>query len=157
MWSSSRAALCSPWLLAALTLAFAILQPVAAQAAGDPVRPTLSLAASAGAGFMRGGHGGLMSGQRSPLALDIQALGLRDPHWLVGGALRIELEDAYAVAAIPRVALRHPFGPLELRPGCGLPFYFAPRTMLGPEASLGMKLAFSSDLAMLLHLAAAAF
>jgi hypothetical protein len=98
-----------------------------------------------------------MSGQRSPLALDIQALGVREPHWLMGGALRIELEDAHAVAGIPRFALRHPWGPFELRPGVGVPFYFAPRTMLGVEASLGVKMGISKDLALIMHLAAEAY
>jgi hypothetical protein len=142
----------------AAALVFICLQLSAAvMAQEEPEVPTLSLAASVGAGFMRGGHGGLMSGQRSPLALDIQALGVREPHWLIGGALRIELEDAHAVAGIPRFQLRHLWGPFELRPGVGVPFYFAPRTMLGAEASLGAKLGLSKDFALLFNLAAEAY
>jgi hypothetical protein len=76
---------------------------------------------------------------------------------LIGAALRMELEGAKAVAAIFRFQLRHPFGPLELRPGIGVPFYFAPRTMLGPEAGLWGRLALSNDLALLLAFSAAAF
>jgi hypothetical protein len=133
-----------------------LLLPLTAAQAED-VEPTLSLSANLGAGFMRGGHGGLMSGQRAPLALDVQVLTTKAPRYLVGGALRIELEEAKAVAAIPRFQLRHPFGPLELRPGVGLPFYFAPRTMLGPEASLWAKLKIGKDLGLLVNLAASAF
>jgi hypothetical protein len=106
---------------------------------------------------MRGGHGGLMTAQRAPLALDVQVMAVRRPRYLVGGALRIELEDAKSVAGILRAQLRHPFGPLELRPGIGLPFYFAPRTMLGPEASLTLKLGISKDLGVLMDFVAAAF
>jgi hypothetical protein len=133
-------------------------QPSAAAAQGmEPSPNTLSLSANIGAGFMRGGHGGLMSGQRAPLALDVEAMGVRQPQWLVGASMRIELEDAMSVAAIPRVVLRHPFGPLELRPGVGLPFYFAPRTMLGPEARLGIKLAIGKELGVIVNVSAAAF
>ena len=39
----------------------------------------------------------------------------------------------------------------------GVPFYFAPRTMLGPEASLGIKLKLGKDLGVLFNLSAAAF
>ncbi|MET0388571.1 MAG: hypothetical protein ABW321_21550 [Polyangiales bacterium] len=148
-------------LVAALALLWAAWQPLSAADAQDippPVTRTLSLSANVGIGYMRGGHsGGLMTAQRAPLALDIQALTVKAPRMLLGGALRIELEQAKSVAAIVRVQLRHPFGPLELRPGVGLPFYFAPRTMLGPEASLTMKLGISSDLGILVDLMAAAF
>lgn len=140
------------WLL----LAASALLPLTAAHAED-TEPTLSMSANVGAGFMRGGHGGLMSGQRAPLALDVQVLTTRAPRYLVGGALRIELEDAKAVAGIARFQLRHPFGPLELRPGVGLPFYFAPRTMLGPEAYLFAKLKIGKDLGLLVDLSAAAF
>jgi hypothetical protein len=123
----------------------------------EPVEPSLSLAAQIGAGFMRGGHGGLFSANRSPLALEVQVLTARAPRFLLGGALRMELEGGKAVAAILRFQVRHPFGPLELRPGLGLPFYIAPRTMLGPEAGLWARMTFSPDLALLAAFSAAAF
>ena len=150
----ARPAACGLWVEA--LFAACLLLPLTAAHAED-VEPTLSLSANVGAGFMRGGHGGLMSGQRAPLALDVQVLTTRAPRFLVGGVLRIELEDAKSVAGIPRLQLRHPFGPLELRPGVGLPFYFAPRTMLGPEASLCAKLKLGKDLGLLINLSAAAF
>jgi hypothetical protein len=145
--------------LAAAAWLFMLWQPsAAAHAQGmEPSPKTLSLSANIGAGFMRGGHGGLMTGQRAPIALDVEALKVRDPHWLLGGALRMELEDAMSVAAIPRAVLRHPFGPLELRPGVGLPIYFAPRTMIGPEVRLGAKLAIGSELGLIVNASAAAF
>lgn len=142
----------------ALGFAFLLWQPSAAHAQGmEPSPKTLSMSANIGLGFMRGGHGGLMSGQQAPMALDIEALKVRDPNWLIGGALRMELTDAMSVAVIPRAVLRHPFGPLELRPGVGLPIYFAPRTMIGPEARLGAKLAIGTDLGLIVNLSAAAF
>ena len=126
-------------------------------AARERTEPNLSLSVQLGAGYMSGGHGGLFSANRSPLGIDVQVLTVREPRYLLGGALRIELEGAHAVAGIVRFQLRHPFGPIELRPGIGLPFYIAPRTMLGPEAGLWGRLAFSQDLALLLAFSAAAF
>jgi len=140
----------SAWCLCAL------VQPTAAQDL-EETEPNLSLSVHLGAGFMRGGHGGLTSSQRSPLALDVQVLSVRAPRYLVGGALRIELEGVKAVAGIARLQLRHPFGPLELRPGVGVPFYVAPKTMLGPEASLTGRLSVAKDLAVLVALSASAF
>jgi hypothetical protein len=115
--------------------------------------PSIDLSATLGFGFMRGGNGGLTAGQRAPLCIDAQALVVKDDTWLLGGALRVELEDAKAIAGIARVALRHHSGALELRPGAGLPFYLAPRTMLGPEVSLGFRYAIS-DIAGLQGMAA---
>lgn len=126
-------------------------------AARERTEPNLSLSVQLGAGYMSGGHGGLFSANRSPLGIDVQVLTVREPRYLIGGALRIELEGAHAVAGIVRFQLRHPLGPIELRPGIGLPFYIAPRTMLGPEAGVWGRLSFSQDLAMLLAFSAAAF
>jgi hypothetical protein len=123
----------------------------------ERTEPNLSLSVQLGAGYMSGGHGGLFSANRSPLGIDVQVLTVREPRYLLGGALRIELEGAHAVAAIVRFQLRHPFGPIELRPGIGLPFYIAPRTMLGPEAGLWGRLSFSQELALLMAFSASAF
>ncbi|HET8938168.1 MAG TPA: hypothetical protein VFN67_32215 [Polyangiales bacterium] len=126
-------------------------------AARERTEPNLSLSVQLGAGYMSGGHGGLFSANRSPLGIDVQVLTVREPRYLLGGALRLELEGAHAVAAIVRFQLRHPMGPIELRPGIGVPFYIAPRTMLGPEAGLWGRLSFSQDLALLVAFSAAAF
>jgi hypothetical protein len=106
---------------------------------------------------MRGGVGGLMVAQRIPVSLDVQVMGVQDAHWLLGGALRVELEDAKSVAGIARIALRHSMGSLELRPGAGVPFYFAPRAMLGAEASLGFRYALSNGFGLVGQLAGSAF
>lgn len=140
-------------------------QPSAAQAqaqateeAPEPTEPSLSLAAKLGIGYARGGRqGGLMTAAPAPMALDVDILALREPRYLIGGGLRIELTGVHGVAGIFRFQLRHPFGPLELRPGIGVPFYVAPRTMLGPEASLTLKYGLSDDLGILVDFAAAAF
>jgi hypothetical protein len=145
---------------AALGMFLAGLLPLsAAHAQGQPSElPALSLGAKLGIGYMRGGReGGLMTARPAPIALDVDILALREPNYLIGGALRIEITGVHGVAGIFRAALRHPFGPLELRPGVGVPFYVAPRTMLGPEASLTLKYGLSADLGILADFSAAAF
>jgi hypothetical protein len=124
-----------------------------------PTGPTLAWALSGAAGFMRGGRGGgLMTAQMTPMALEFQGLSIQeDDQWLIGGALRFELEQAMAVAGIAKVAFRHSLGKLELRPGASLPFYFAPKTMLGPQADLGIRYKLSDSMGLLGQLTAAAF
>jgi hypothetical protein len=120
--------------------------------------PSLLLSASLASGYIRGGLGGLTTAQRAPACLEFQVLAIEDEHFVVGGALRFELEGAKAVAGIVRVALRHRMSnKLELRPGIGLPFYLAPKTMLGPEADIGIRYAFSSSMGLLAQMAAAGF
>jgi hypothetical protein len=111
----------------------------------EQLEPILDVAARLGSGFMRGGQGGLTSGQRDPFTLDVEVMRVKDARFMYGGALRIELEDAKAVAGIARLAFRRPMGSLELRPGGGIPFYFAPRTMLGLEASCAFRLPLSTE------------
>jgi hypothetical protein len=113
--------------------------------ANEEQEPSVDIAARLGSGFMRGGQGGLTSAQREPFTLDIEVLKVKDATWLFGGALRIELEDAKSVAGIARIALRHPMGSFELRPGAGIPFYFAPRTMLGAEGFCAFRMPLSAE------------
>ena len=147
------------WIWAVCALCWCALAPRTAAHAQDKesTEPNLSLSTELGVGFMRGGHGGLFSAQPAPLSLDVQVMTQREPRYLVGGALRMELSGAKAVAGIARIQMRHPFGPIELRPGAGIPFYFAPRTMLGLEASLWGRMGFTKDLSLLFGGAAAAY
>jgi hypothetical protein len=148
---------CVIWVWAVVSWPATLARAEATAAEPEAHEPAFDLGASLGSGFMRGGIGGLMVAQRIPFTLDVQVMGVQDAHWLLGGVLRLELEDAKSVAGIARIALRHPMGSLELRPGAGLPFYFAPRTMLGAEASLGFRYALSNGFGLIGQLAASAF
>jgi hypothetical protein len=117
----------------------------------------LNLGTSFGSGVMRGGHGGLASAQRAPFFVDATVLGVQESWLLVGGSLRVELEDGRAVAGVARAVLRHKLGAMELRPGAALPFYFAPRTMLGPEADLGLRFPLSQGFGLVANAGVAAF
>jgi hypothetical protein len=140
-------------LVCAGLLAVAGTSTVRAQA----VEEWLDISGGLGTGVMRGGRGGLASAQRSPIYVDATALGVQESWLLVGGSLRMELEDGRAVAAVPRVVLRHKMGRFELRPGAAIPFYFAPKTMLGPEADLGLRFAMKNGFGLLANAGIAAF
>jgi hypothetical protein len=131
--------------------------PVTTEEKEPKEQPSADVSFHLGTGFMRGGLGGLMEAQLAPITMELQALRIQDARLLLGGALRVELQDAKAVAGIARIALRYPFGSLELRPGAGIPFYFAPRTMLGLEGGLGARLPLSDDLGLVAQLSASAF
>jgi hypothetical protein len=151
---------CVPCVYALVLCVLSSASPALAEATEpepETYEPAYDLSASFGSGFMRGGAGGLTVAQRNPFTVDVAVMGIRDAHWLLGGALRLELEDGKSVAGIARAALRHRMGSIELRPGAGLPFYFAPRTMLGAEVSLGVRCALSSGFGVLAQLAASAF
>jgi hypothetical protein len=146
------AAIWASWLYA---LALALAGPAHAHA--QPVEEWLDVSGGLGSGLMRGGRGGLASAQRAPIFVDATALGVQESWLLVGGSLRIELEDGRAVAVVPRAVLRHKLDKLELRPGVALPFYFAPKTMLGPEADLGLRYALKNGFGLLANAGIAAF
>ncbi len=140
-------------LLAGCLLTLARPLPAHAQA----VEEWLDISGGLGSGIMRGGRGGLASAQRSPIFVDATALGVEDSWLLLGGSLRVELEDGRAVAAVARAVLRHKMGRFELRPGAAIPFYFAPKTMLGPEADLGLRYALKNGFGLLANAGIAAF
>ncbi len=117
----------------------------------------LDISTALGSGIMRGGHGGLATAQRAPFFVDVTVMASEETWLLVGGSLRVELEDGRAVAGVARVALRHKLAKLELRPGASLPFYFAPRTMLGPEANLGVRYPLNNGFGLLGGVGIAAF
>src|SRR5215510_8908394 len=106
------------WLLLPCVLGALSASRAAAQAGGDQF---LDLGTSFGSGVMRGGHGGLASAQRAPFFVDATVLGIQEAWLLLGGSLRVELEDGRAVAGVARAVLRHKMGSLELRPGAALP------------------------------------
>lgn len=149
-----------PWLQ--LQLAAALVCAAFALASATPVRAQateefLDISGGLGSGVMRGGRGGLASAQRAPIFVDATVLGVQESWLLVGGSLRVELEGGRAVAAVPRAVLRHKLGKFELRPGAAIPFYFAPKTMLGPEADLGVRFAMKNGLGLLANAGIAAF
>lgn len=155
--SSNLSGLWRRTLLAAAMFAASLALVGPSTARAQAAEEWLDISGGFGSGVMRGGRGGLASAQRSPIYVDATALGVEESWLLVGGSLRVELEDGRAVAAVPRVVLRHKLGKLELRPGAAIPFYFAPKTMLGPEADLGLRYAMKNGFGLLANAGIAAF
>lgn len=62
------------------------------------------------------------------------------PDVAIGGSLRLEVEDRASAAIVPRAEYVKRFGPVVVRPGVALPFFFAPFTMIGVEASVVTRL-----------------
>jgi hypothetical protein len=119
----------------------------------------LDISTGFGSGVLRGGDGGLGVAQRAPFFVDVTVLTPHpaEPWLLLGGSLRVELEDGRAVAGVARATLRHKLSKLELRPGVAIPFYFAPRTMIGPEANFGIRYPVGNDFGLLAGAGIAAF
>lgn len=162
-FEGSKLAAARRWRLLPLTAAFfagclfasVLVAPLPARA--QAVEEWLDISGGLGSGVMRGGRGGLASAQRSPIFVDATALGVEDSWLLLGGSLRVELEDGRAVAAVARAVLRHKMGRFELRPGAAIPFYFAPKTMLGPEADLGLRFGLKNGFGLIANAGIAAF
>lgn len=94
------------------------------------------LGIAAGSGVSLGGGSARTVVLRSPFFLDLAARTWTDeqPEMMWGGSLRAEVEGRTSVAIVPRAELAKRFGPIVVRPGVGVPFFFAPFTMLGVEA-----------------------
>lgn len=95
----------------------------------------------------------------SPLQLELSARTWSDEFKTVaiGGALRVEVNGAGGIAAVPRLEFRHLIAGSEIRPGLAFPIYFAPMTLFGPEASLGFRTAISDTLGLIASISMTAF
>ncbi len=105
---------------------------------------------SAGSGLSLGGTGSAdVASHRTPLFLDLSARTSVDeaPTLAWGGSLRLELEGRTSVGIVPRFEVERGLGPIALRPQFGIPFFFAPFTLLGVEAGLCARFPKSGALA----------
>jgi hypothetical protein len=117
------------------------------------------LGLAAGTGVELGGGSGEAVILRSPFFLDLAARTWTDeqPDMMWGGSLRAEIEGRTSVAIVPRAELSRRVGPIAVRPSVGVPFFFAPFTMLGLEAGLTAVLDLGHGLGALATFTAAAF
>lgn len=137
-------------LVVALLLAGA---PAAAQ-----TRET-GLGLAAGTGVELGGGSAETVALRTPFFLDLAGRTWTDeePDLAWGGSLRVEVEGRASVAIVPRAELPRRIGPIRLRPGAGVPIFFAPFTMLGVEVGVTAALDLGHGLAATAALTADAF
>lgn len=146
-------------LLALLAVVLGSALSSRAEGQGLASEQLFDLATGFGSGVLRGGSGGLAVAQRAPFFVDVTVLTPHpsEPWLLLGGSMRVELEAGRAVAGVARATLRHKLSKLELRPGVAIPFYFAPRTMIGPEANFGIRYPVGNDFGLLAGAGIAAF
>jgi hypothetical protein len=100
----------------------------------------IAINATVGSGLSVGGGDGNASLLRSPLFVDVavRTWNDEDPTLAYGASVRLEVEGRASVAVVPKVELVRELGPLLMRPGLGLPVFFAPFTMAGLELSLDL-------------------
>jgi len=94
-----------------------------------------------GSGLLVGGGPGGSQTLRAPFFIDTSLRTWSDEQadMLLGGSLRLELENGSSAAIVPRAELRHRMGPLELRPGVALPLYFVPFSLFGVETGISLR------------------
>jgi hypothetical protein len=78
---------------------------------------------------------------RTPIFLDVSLRTLRsdEPTLAWGGSLRVEVDRRVGVGGVVRAELVTPLGPLALRAGIGVPFFFAPYVLFGLEGSVTVR------------------
>lgn len=132
-----------------------LLLPTSLSAQSQAVSPGLS--ARLGAERSAGQDGGATA--LAPLTLDASVRLWTDEatRLAYGGSFRVELGGSGSVGIVPRVELRHMLGDFELRPGVALPFYFAPKTLLGPELSAGIRYPIAAGFGLIADLAITAY
>ena len=79
--------------------------------------------------------------ERTPIFVDVGLRTTRSdvPTLAWGGALRVEVDGRVGVGGVFRAELVTPLGPLSLRAGIGVPFFFAPYVLVGLEGSLTVR------------------
>ena len=83
--------------------------------------------------------------QQTPIFLDMGARtwSTERPQLVFGGSLRMEIQGRVSVGIVPRVEFARKVGFLSLSAGGGIPFFFAPFTMLGLEGIVTARMNFS--------------
>ena len=100
------------------------------------------LQAGGGVSFGQGGNADLvMRPTPTFLDLEVRTWSSEEPTLALGGVLRLEVgQGRVAGAMVPRASYRRLVGTRELRVFAGLPYFFAPYTMLGAELGAGGRI-----------------
>lgn len=119
--------------LSALVLTASVIAPTSAHA-----DRRFAVELRGGSGVSVGGGDGQATAHRTPTYVEAGATSWLDDeaNVLLGGSVRVEVEDRVSVGGVVRAGLRADLGPLELRPSIGLAAILAPYTLIGPEAGL---------------------
>ncbi|MBX7195659.1 MAG: hypothetical protein K1X94_26620 [Sandaracinaceae bacterium] len=109
--------------------------------------------ARAGTGVSVGGGDGQATAHRTPTYVEAGVTSWLDDeaNVLLGGSVRVEVEDRASIGGVVRAGLRADLGSLELRPSIGLAAILAPFTLIGPEAGLVVAIDLLSPLSLIVH------
>jgi len=132
--------------MALLALCAGVMDPTPVQA-----DRRFSVDVRGGTGVSVGGGDGQATAQRTPVYVEAGASSWLDDeaNVLLGGAVRVEVEDRVSVGGVLRAGLRADLGPLELRPSIGIAAILAPYTLIGPEANLVVAIDLAAPLSIL--------
>lgn len=129
---------------AALLVGVACLAPGRGSAQARLVVTGLHVGSGLSMGTGAGGDGtdANVTLRRTPIFIEAEARTWIDatPDPVLGAALRVEVDGRASVAVVPRAALMRPLGAGELRLFVGVPFFFAPFSMLGGEAGAALAI-----------------
>ncbi|NOY92529.1 MAG: hypothetical protein GXP55_15150 [Deltaproteobacteria bacterium] len=86
--------------------------------------------------------------ERTPIFLDAVLRSWSDeaPNPVFGAALRLEVDGRVSVGIVPRIEWDQRLGSLELRPFAGVPFIFAPFSLLGLEVGVSAAIPLGDSL-----------
>ncbi|MFT5354614.1 MAG: hypothetical protein ACI9KE_001821 [Polyangiales bacterium] len=127
-----------------LALGFVLgLGLLCASSSAEAQTRNISVSLLAGSGVSFGTGSGQSILRHSPTHLDLafrtwvsEGKHLRNP--IVGAALRIEVEGRASVGIVPRAELMQTLGSVQIRPFVGVPFFFAPFSLLGAEVGAAL-------------------
>lgn len=112
-------------------------------------RQVTEVTLSSGSGLTLGtGQGAGTTARHTPVFIDgaVRFWTDEQPDYVLGGSVRMELDGRVSVAVVPRAELVTVVGPLTIRPGIGVPFFFAPFWMLGVELGVAARLPLGDNL-----------
>lgn len=136
--------------LAAVALALVASMPARASA-----QRRFSVDVRGGSGASIGGGDGQATVRHTPVYIEAGVHSWLDEESSVvlGGSVRVEVEDRASIGGVLRAGLRARFDVLELRPSIGIAAILAPYTLVGPEAGLMALIAIAPPVSLVLHLA----
>ena len=121
----------------AATLALLFVAPDSAAAQSRSY--AIALTGGSGLSFGTGAQSTVIA--RTPVFVDVAFRTARsdEPTLAYGGSLRVEIDGRVGIGGVVRAELVVPLGPLALRAGAGVPFFFAPYVLVGVEGSLTVR------------------
>jgi len=128
----------SAFVLAA-TVALLLVTIAPGSAAAQSRAYAVALTGGSGLSFGTGAQSTVIA--RTPVFVDVAFRTTRSdqPTLAYGGSLRVEIDGRVGIGGVVRAELVVPLGPLALRAGAGVPFFFAPYVLFGVEGSLTVR------------------